>query len=159
MAVQFGPWASFFLVAFVLLFAFTTVALFGVIAFALKKVQQQIDKLTVMAEPLVAKASNTLDTVQRITENVGEKADAILTKGEVITDNLTEKVDQTSSVVQKTVTTPLINFSSLIKGLGVGMTVWSRTSSENAKSAVGKSHRNGASTAPDPRETTIPSGR
>ena len=62
-------WADIALIVFVLLFAFVTVALFAVMAFAVKKIEQQIEKLTNMAEPVIVRATNTLDTVQRITAN------------------------------------------------------------------------------------------
>ncbi len=143
MHIEFGPWASFFLVIFVLIFAIITVGLFAGIAFALRKITEQVEKITNMAEPLVAKASNTLDTVQRITVNVGEKADSILAKGEAISEDLAEKVGRTSTVVQKTVTNPLINLSSLISGLSAGVSTWSRAAKENARTTGETPHRNG----------------
>jgi uncharacterized protein YoxC len=164
MYVQFGPWASFFLVSFAVLFMGITVALFAGIAFALRKLTEQVDRLTNMAEPLVAKASNTLDTVQRITVNVGEKADSILAKGEVMTDDLAEKVGRTSTVVQKSVTSPLIGLSSLISGLSAGVSTWSRAAKDNAKAGGPVSHtpphRNGAGTVDTVERVTItPDGR
>jgi predicted PurR-regulated permease PerM len=170
MHIVFGTFASIVLIIFMLLFAGVTVALFGVIAFTLRKVEQQIEKVTNMAAPVVAKATHTLDTVQRITENVGEKADTILTKGEALTDQLTDKVEQTSSVVQKTVTSPLINLSSLITGLSTGLSVWSRAASENAREAGaghapphrsnGASvHANGTSAQTEERVILTPNGR
>ncbi len=144
-------WADIFLVFFVMLFAIITVALFGVIAFTLRKVEQQIEKVTNMAEPLVAKASGTLDTVQRITVNAGEKVDSILIKGETLTDDLTVKVEQTSAVVQKTVTGPLISLSSLISGLSTGVSTWSRAAKNNAKVAGAAPRRNGVTARPGDR--------
>ena len=91
MHIEFGSIASFCLVFFGLIFAATTVGLFAAIAFAVKKIEQQLEKLTTMAEPVIGKVTNTLDTVQRITVNVGEKADSILTKGEALTDTVSEK--------------------------------------------------------------------
>ncbi len=124
MHIQFGPFASFCLVFFVTLFALTTVGLFAALAIALTKMQQQVTKLTNKLEPIIAKASVTMDTVQRITANVGEKADVILTRGEALTESLSHKVENTADVVQETVTTPLINFSSLLAGLSRGFSVW-----------------------------------
>jgi predicted PurR-regulated permease PerM len=159
MHIIFGTWASIFLVLFLLFFACVTVGLFGAIAFALRKMEQQIDKITHMAEPVIAKATHTLDTVQRITENVGEKADTILTKGETLTDNLTEKVEQTSTVVQKTVTSPLINLSSLITGLSAGLSVWSRAAADHAKEAGTAHHRNGTASTVSERVVVTSDGR
>ncbi len=124
MHIQFGPFASFALVFFVVLFALTTVGLFAVLAIAITKMQQQVTKLTDKLEPVIGKVSTTLDTVQRITTNVGEKADVILTRGESLTENLSHKVENTADVVQETVTKPLINLSSLLAGVSRGFSVW-----------------------------------
>ena len=163
MVIQLGTWTSFFLLVFGLIFALTTVALFAAIAFAIKKIQQQLEKLTSMAEPVIAKATNTLDTVQRITVNVGEKADHILTKGEELTDTMSEKVGQTTTVVQETVTTPLINLSSLITGLSTGLSVWSRAATNGGKrrATAGQPEvRNyGTTTVTEERVVVTPNGR
>ncbi len=121
---MFGPVASFALVFFVVLFALITVGLFAALAIAITKMQQQVTKLTDKLEPVIVKASATLDTVQRVTANVGEKADTILTRGEALTESLSVKVENTADVVQETVTTPLINLSSLLAGLSKGFSVW-----------------------------------
>jgi predicted PurR-regulated permease PerM len=124
-----ATWAEIALIFFVAIFAIATVGLLAAITVALTKTQQQLEKLTGMAGPLVDKASNTLDTVQRITVNVGEKADNILTRGEALTETVAERVDKTSQVVQTSVTTPLINLSSLITGLSSGLSTWGRAAS------------------------------
>ncbi len=118
--------ASWVLVVFGAIFSLTTVALLGILAFALTKVQQQLTKLTDKVDPVIAKASDTLDTVNRVTSNVGEKADTILTRGEALTENVSQNVERTASVVQTTVTTPLINLSSLLAGVTKGFSVWSQ---------------------------------
>ncbi len=157
-------WADIFLIIFVMLFAFIAVGAFIAIAFAVKKIEQQVEKLTNMAEPVIAKATNTLDTVQRITENVGEKADAILTKGEALTDSMSEKVEQTTTIVQETVTNPLINLSSLITGVSTGLSVWSQMATNGAKKtgsrAGGPSLRNNGTTSDtEERVVVTPNGQ
>jgi predicted PurR-regulated permease PerM len=112
------------LVLFVLIFALIAVALLAVVAIALRKLSEQVEKLTAMAEPAIAKASNTLDTVQRVTMSVGEKADHILSRSETLTDNVSDNVERTASVVQQTVTKPLINLSSWITGASKGFAVY-----------------------------------
>ena len=158
MHIEFGTFASFCLVVFGLIFAATTVGLFAAITFAIKKIEQQLERLTNMAEPVIAKATNTLDTVQRITVNVGEKADSILTKGEALTDTVSEKVGQTTTVVQETVTTPLINLSSLITGLSTGLSVWGRSASKGVNTDKGgraATHNNGTTTAAVSEERVV----
>lgn len=149
MHIQFGPVASFALVFFVVLFALVTVGLFAALALALTKMQQQLAKLTDKLEPVIVKASATLDTVQRITANVGEKADVILTRGEALTESLSHKVENTADVVQETVTMPLINLSSLLAGISRGFSVWGAmqgigkngTGTGKAQSGTGKAER------------------
>ncbi|MBV9848090.1 MAG: hypothetical protein JO250_00240 [Armatimonadetes bacterium] len=157
--VQFGGLASFCLIFFVLLFALIAVGAFVAIAIAIKKIEQQLEKLINKVDPVIAKATNTLDTVQRITVNVGEKADSILTKGEALTDTMSEKVEQTTTVVQETVTAPLINLSSLITGLSTGLSVWSRAATDGTKKAARAVRSNGATTVTEERVTVTPNGR
>jgi len=122
-----STFASAALFVFVIIFALIAVALLAVVAIALRKISDQVEKLTGMAEPAIAKASNTLDTVQRVTMTVGEKADSILTRSETMTDNVSDKVERTASVVQQAVTTPLVNLSSLIAGVSKGFSVYGGT--------------------------------
>ncbi len=124
--------ASWILVVFGAIFSLTTVGLLGALAFAMTKIQQQLTKLTDKLEPVVVKASDTLDTVNRITVSVGEKADHILTRGEVMTENVSQNVEKTASAVQSAVTTPLINLSSLITGVSKGFSVWGRAATHGA---------------------------
>lgn len=119
------------LFVFVGLFAIITVGLLGALVFALMKLQKQVDTLTGKLDPVIGKASDTLDTVQRVTQNVGEKADTILTRGEALTENVSGKVETTAGMVQKTVTTPLIGLSSLIAGVSKGFSVYARSASRS----------------------------
>lgn len=121
-------WAMASLFVFVGLFAIITVGLLGALVFALTKLQKQIDKLTGKIDPLIGKATDVVETVQRVTMSVGEKADTILTRGEALTENVSDKVEKTAGVVQTTVTTPLINLSSLLAGISRGFSVYSRAS-------------------------------
>jgi predicted PurR-regulated permease PerM len=117
--------AEIALIVFVFIFGATTAGLLFGLVFALKKMEQQVDKLTQKIDPVILKASHTLDSVQRVTVTVGEKADQILTRGEALTETVSQNVEKTASVVQTTVTTPLINLSSLITGVSKGFSVWS----------------------------------
>ncbi len=120
---------------FVAFFAIVTVALLGVTAFALTKLVKILDTVTNKLDPVIAKASDTIETVQRVTTHVGEKADQILTKGEALTDNVSDRVEKTADVVQHAVTEPLIKLSSLITGISKGFSVYTNTSS--GKASVG----------------------
>ena len=118
-------WAEIAIIILVMLFGLITVALLGGIAFALTKLNKLAEKGIDKLEPVVVKASGTLDSVQRVAVSVGEKADHILSKGEELTDSVTVQVEKTATVVEKAVTTPLINLSSLISGVSRGVSAWS----------------------------------
>ncbi len=127
------PWADFCLVFFGGFFSIIAVGLLGAIAFALNKLVKTLDNLVNKVDPVIVKATDTIETVQRVTTNVGEKADQILTKGEALTDNVTDRVEKTADVVQKSVTGPLISLSSLITGVSKGFSVYSHSSNGAAK--------------------------
>jgi uncharacterized protein YoxC len=116
---------------FVGLFAFITVVFLGVVAFALSKLVKILDTVIGKIDPVLSKATDAIETVQRVTSNVGEKADQILTKGEALTDNVSDKVERTAEVVQKSVTGPLINLSSLISGVSKGFSVYSDSNNKS----------------------------
>lgn len=118
---------------FVGLFALITVGLLGAMAFALNKLVKLLDTVVNKIDPVIAKATDTIETVQRVTTNVGEKADQILTKGEALTDNVTDRVEKTADVVQKSVTGPLISLSSLITGVSKGFSVYTHSSNGSSK--------------------------
>ena len=130
--------ATALLFIFVGLFALITVGLLGAMAFALMKLVGLLDTVVNKIDPVIAKATDAIETVQRVTTNVGEKADQILTKGEALTDNVTARVEKTADVVQKSVTGPLINLSSLITGVSKGFSVYSGNGStkERVKVAI-----------------------
>jgi len=119
-----GTVANISICVFVAIFSVIAVGALVAVAIALNKLQQQVDKLTTKVEPVIVKASTTLDTVQRVTVSVGEKADTILTRGESLTDNVSQKIETTANVVENTVTKPLINLSSLIAGVSKGVSVY-----------------------------------
>jgi len=126
--------ASWCLIAIVLLFAFVTVALLAALAMAVIKINHKLEKLTNTLEPIAVKASDTLESVQRVTSSVGEKADQILTRGVALTENVSTNVERTASAVQKTVTTPLIKLSSVIAGVSKSVSVYATSGRSNGTS-------------------------
>ena len=109
------------------------VVLLAIAAISLLKLNQKLERITDMAEPVVNKASDTLDSVQRVTSNVGEKADQILTRGVALTENVSGNVEKTATVVHQTVTTPLIKLSSVIAGVSKGMSVYTGRDQSNGR--------------------------
>jgi len=128
-------WADISLIFFGGLFSIIAVSLLGVMAFALTKLVTLLDTITNKMDPVIVKATDTIETVQRVTANVGEKADQILTRGETLTDTVSSRVETTAGVVQKAVTGPLINLSSLIMGVSKGVEVYTRSNND------GKNHK------------------
>ena len=126
--------ASLFI--FVGLFALITVGLLGAMAFALNKLVKLLDTVVGKIDPMIAKATDTIETVQRVTTNIGEKADHILTKGEALTDDVTGRVERTAGTVQKSVTEPLIKISSLITGVSKGISVYAGSSNGSSRQRV-----------------------
>ena len=128
-------WAEISLLIFGGLFSLITVVLFGAIAFALNKLVTLLAQVTDKLDPLIGKASNAVDTVTRVTTNVGAKADQVLVKGEALTDDVSGRVEQTAGVVQSAVIGPLINISSLISGITKGFAVYTHSGSGNGTKA------------------------
>ncbi len=128
-------WAEISLLIFGGLFSLITVALFGAIAFALNKLVTLLATVTDKLDPLIGKASNAVDTVTRVTTNVGVKADQVLVKGEALTDDVSGRVEKTAGVVQSAVIGPLINVSSLINGVTKGFAVYARPNAGNGSKA------------------------
>jgi predicted PurR-regulated permease PerM len=125
--------ASIAVIIFVFLFGLITVTLLGVVAYSLLKMQQQVDRLTTLAEPLSNKASTTLDEVQRVTVSVGDRADTILERSEHLTDHVATKIEQTSTIIQSSVTSPLIKVSSLVNGIIAALSSYQRSSATGSK--------------------------
>lgn len=124
-------WAEISLLVFGGLFSLVTVALMGAIAFALSKAVALLNKAVDKIDPVIVKATDAIETVQRVTNNVGAKADQILVKGETLTDDVSSRVEKTAGVVQSAVIGPLINLSSLLSGISKGFAVYSRPHTEN----------------------------
>lgn len=126
-------WADISLIFFGGLFSIIAVSLLGVMAFALTKLVKLLDTITNKLDPVILKATDTIETVQRVTANVGEKADHILSRGESLTNSVSGRVEQTADVVQKAVTGPLISLSSLITGVSKGVEVYTKSSSNGER--------------------------
>jgi len=117
-------WAEISLLIFGGLFSLVTVGLLGAIALAISKLVSLLEKGLDKVDPVIAKTTNAIDTVQRVTTNIGVKADQVLVKGETLTDDVSGRVEKTAGVVQSAVIGPLINVSSIINGISKGFQVY-----------------------------------
>ena len=118
--------AFWILTFFVAIMAIVMVGMLFALVVGLNKLNQKIDTTVLQVRPLITKSTEVLDTVQRVTMNVGDRADQILARGEELTDNLATKIDHTATVVEKTVTDPLINVSSILAGVTKGFSAFNR---------------------------------
>ncbi len=124
-------WAEISLLIFGGIFSLVTVGFLGAIAFALSKLVSQVDKVTRDLEPVILKTTSAIDTVQRVTTNIGVRADQVLVKGEALTDDVSGRVEKTAAVVQSAVVGPLINVSSIISGISRGFDVYTHPGTHN----------------------------
>lgn len=109
--------ALYCVLIFVLVFAIITVVLLFAIALGLRGLNSKLNEAMTKVDPVLTQTTQTLDTVQRVTSEIGEKANDILARGETMTDDVARKVENTASVMQRAVTTPLINISSVVAGV------------------------------------------
>ena len=130
--------ALYIFLFFVAIVSFTFIALLAGIVLGLKKLNQTLDRALDKAQPVINKTTDVLDTVQRVTMNLGEKADAIMVKGEALTDNIAHRVEETAVIVEKTVTSPLIGFSSVLAGVSRGFQTFSKNFQNGNSSRDGK---------------------
>ncbi len=131
-------WAEISLLIFGGLFSLVTVGLLGAIAFAVSKLASLLEKGLDKVDPVIAKTANAIDTVQRVTTNIGVKADQVLVKGEALTDDVSGRVEKTAGVVQSAVIKPLIDVSSIISGISKGFQVYTHPGTgPHAKAANG----------------------
>jgi uncharacterized protein YoxC len=118
----------FIFLFFVAIFAMVTVSLLAGLVYGINKLNAKVDSTIEDLKPLIAKSNDVLDTVQQVTETVGARADSILKEGEEVTASVARKVDRAASVVEKTVTSPLIQISSIFAGLSSGLHAFNRAS-------------------------------
>ncbi len=117
-------WAEISLLIFGGLFSLVTVGILVAIAFAVNKLAGLLEKGLDKVDPVIVKTTSALDTVQRVTTNIGVKADQVLVKGEALTDDVSGRVEKTAGVVQSAVIKPLIDVSSIISGISKGFQVY-----------------------------------
>ena len=117
-------WAEISLLIFGGLFSLVTVGLLGAIAVAISKLAGLLEKGLDKVDPVIVKTTSAIDTVQRVTTNIGAKADQVLVKGEALTDDVSGRVEKTAGVVQSAVIKPLIDISSIISGISKGFQVY-----------------------------------
>ena len=122
-------WAEISLLIFGGLFSLVTVGLLGAIALAISKLANLLEKGLDKVDPVIVKTTSVIDTVQRVTTNIGAKADQVLVKGEALTDDVSGRVEKTAGVVQSAVIKPLIDVSSIISGISKGFQVYTHPGS------------------------------
>jgi len=82
-------------------------------------------------KPAVSEATHTIHNVNQLVEKVEDKAERIMQIGEETARKVSSTLVATTDVVQETVSSPLISFSSLIAGISRAWQTWRRASSES----------------------------
>jgi predicted PurR-regulated permease PerM len=139
--------ALYVVLAFSLIFALIAVGLIFGIGFALSKLNQLIEQGLIKVNPIIDKTAEVLDTVHDVTKNVGTHADTILTNSAQISENIAKQVDSASSVVSKTVTSPLVTAASVMAGATKGFGAFKKKVKPEASDTTAsnsKSDRNGS---------------
>jgi hypothetical protein len=136
--------ALYIFLVFVAVFAITTVALLAGLVFGLNKLNEKLDDTIDAVRPLIAKSADVLETVEKVTVNVGERADAILSHAEETAVSVARTVDRTSSVVEQAVTGPLIGAASVFAGVSRGLRAFNhRSRNGNANNHSDVNSKNG----------------
>jgi predicted PurR-regulated permease PerM len=134
--VQLGPYASTFLVVFYVLTSLILVVLLGAAVFLVLKLNALLEKYERKIDPLLAKADIVLTVTTEKVNSIGTKAEEILNQGEELTEMVHTRVDTTTSVVQRTVFTPLISVNSLLAGIKQGTRTFANRQQKTIKDAI-----------------------
>ena len=113
------------LTVFVGIIAFSNLLLLvaiAMLAFALKGL---VEKSVV---PAVSEVKSTIHNVNTLVDKVEDKAERIMIIGEETARTVSSKVVATTDLVQETVTSPLINASSILTGVLRAVETWRRAS-------------------------------
>jgi uncharacterized protein YoxC len=92
-------------------------------AFYAIRVVSQISK---RAQPTLDEARRTIANVNQVAANVGSRVEGIASTGDTMVRDVTRKVENTTTLLQETISKPLIEISSITAGISKGISVWSR---------------------------------
>jgi len=110
-------WGAGFLAAIVLI---NTLFIAG-IAGLLFVLNRKLDELAGKVEPLVARATETLGRVERITGEVQTRTEAVLQQTATLVEKVSRKIDTTTAIAEETISQPLIGAASVMAGISRGL--------------------------------------
>lgn len=116
-------WALFVIVLI------NTVFIAGIAA-ALLLLNQKLTQWTVLAQPLIDKANDTLGKVETMTAQASERVNVVLDQTGRLIDDVSRKVETTTSMAEETIAQPLISAASVMAGLSRG---WDTYKAQMAK--------------------------
>jgi hypothetical protein len=137
--VELHPVISTILIVFIIVQALFLTAIFGLIGFGFKKLNDRIEQLMPKIDSILGKADQTFSMTNEKLTVIGDKAEHIVTQGEAVAENVHTKVDQTAVAVQRTVHRPLITLNALAAGVSRGVKTFNDLQNDDATNA-----RNGA---------------
>lgn len=101
--------------------AVSNLLLLGGVAFLAMTVKKLVERQVM---PAVSEVKSTIANVNKLVDRVEGKAEEIMDIGENTARQVSSRVVQTTDMLQDTVTTPLINISSIIAGITRAVEVW-----------------------------------
>ncbi|MFN3652185.1 MAG: hypothetical protein ACK47B_21620 [Armatimonadota bacterium] len=110
----------------------------GAIAVALFLVNAKVNEALDKAEPLLAKATETMGRVEDTTIKIQQKVDVVLDKTSHLVDHVSERVDTTTAIAEEAVTEPLIGAASLMAGINRGLRVYAERAGEKGDTGNGR---------------------
>jgi hypothetical protein len=95
------------------------------LAVALFLINKRVDEALQRAEPLLAKATETLGKVEDTAVQLQAKVDHVLDKTTELVDLVSDRVDTTTAIAEEAVAEPLIGAASVVAGIQRGLRVYS----------------------------------
>lgn len=113
------------LIVFVGIIAFSNLVLLGGLAYLAVMVKKLLDN---QVQPILSEAKSTVRNVNTLVDKVENKTERILEISEDTARKVSGRVVATTDVMQETITTPLINLTSIIAGINKALSVLRRES-------------------------------
>ena len=105
--------------------AYTVAVAIALTLFALR-LRKSVTTMTNRVQPLIAQATETVKIVNGVAQSVKDHAEAIMDKAEKTVDNVAQKIKTTTSIIQESISPPIITIASFMTGVSRGLEVLSQ---------------------------------
>lgn len=106
-------------------------------AAALWKLNQLVGDLTQKIDPILARATETLDKVEKTSGVVEQRVNVAIDRTTHLINKVSERVDTTTAVAEEAVTGPLIGAASLVAGWRTGVQTYLNESDAGGNGETG----------------------